>query len=78
MEYHLFLTQDGIAGAQGFVDGLVFFQGPLYDAFFTQGNEREITAADAVVFDDMVKMFVLCRRNDDIMEFYIKDTIFIG
>lgn len=78
MEYHLFLTQDGIAGAQGFVYGLVFFQGPLYDAFFTQGNEREITAADAVVFDDMVKMLIFCRGNNDIMEFHIKDIIFVG
>lgn len=78
MEYHFFLTQDGITGTQGFIDGLVFFQGPLYDAFFAQGNERKITAADAVIFDDMVKMFVFCRGNDDVMKFHIEDIVFIG
>ena len=55
MKYHFFLTQDGITGTQGFIDGLVFFQGPLYDAFLAQGDERKIITADAVVFDDMIK-----------------------
>lgn len=78
MKYHFFLTLDGITGTQGFIDGLVFFQGPLYDAFLAQGDERKIITADAVVFDDMIKMFVFCRRNNDVMKLYIKDTIFIS